>query len=129
MLYVGEDGYLLHENYGENPQILPKEKANQLDKPPQQFDRVKDENHEMNWVRAIKGEAETTSHFEYATRLTETMLLGLVSLRAGNRKLRWDGEEGTVTNVSDANKYLARQEPREPWALDGVRNTIKTAAQ
>ncbi len=129
VLYVGDDGYLLHETYGENPQILPTEKANQLDKPPQQFDRVKDENHEMNWVRAIKGETEATSHFEYATRLTETMLLGLVSLRADHRKLHWDGEAGTVTNVSEANKYLARQNPREPWALEGVQNTIKTAAQ
>lgn len=129
VLYEGEDGYLLHENYGENPRIFPVEKANELDKPPQQFERVEDENHELNWVRAIRGEAEATSDFEYAAPLTETMLLGLVSLRAGHRRLRWDGDAGTVTNVSDANQYLARQTPRKPWALEGAQDTVEAKAQ
>ena len=37
----------------------------------------------MNWVEAIKGKAEISSPFEYAARLTEVMLLGIASLRAG----------------------------------------------
>jgi hypothetical protein len=57
--------------------------------------------------------------------LTETVLLGLVSLRADQQKLRWGRESGTVTNVSDANQYLARQNPREPWALDGAQETVE----
>jgi hypothetical protein len=103
---------------------LPAEKEKEIGTPPQQFERVEAENHEMNWVRAIKGQAEATSRFEYASRLTETMLLGLVSLRAGGRKLRWDAEDGTVTNVSEANQYLARQNPRKPWTLSGGRETV-----
>lgn len=129
VLYVGEDASLLHETYGSDPRILPTERANQLDEPPRQFERVPDEDHEMNWVRAIKGESEATSDFEYASRLTETMLLGLVSLRAGHRKLHWDGEAGTVTNVSEANQYLARQNPREPWAVEGAQETVEAAVQ
>ncbi|PSQ62527.1 MAG: hypothetical protein BRD27_01985 [Bacteroidetes bacterium QH_10_64_19] len=60
----------------------------------------------MNWIRAIKGEAEATSLFEYAAPLTETMLLGLVSLRANQQKLRWDAEAGTVTNVVTARDLM-----------------------
>ena len=52
----------------------------------------------MNWVEAIKGKAEISSPFEYAARLIEVMLLGVVSLRAGG-KIYYDGENGRVTNM------------------------------
>ena len=129
VLYVGDDGYLMHETYGTDPRIFPTEKAEQLDEPPQQFERVEDENHEMNWVRAMKGQAEATSPFEYAGPLTETMLLGIVSLRADHRKLRWDPDAGEVTNVSEANQYLSRQDPREPWALSEAQSAVGAPAQ
>ena len=129
VLLVGEEATLLHGTYGDNPRILPAEREAEIEEPPQQFERVEAENHEMNWVRAIKGQAEATSSFEYASRLTETMLLGLVSLRAGGRKLRWNAEEGTVTNVSMANRYLSRQNPREPWRLSGGPETVGASSQ
>jgi predicted dehydrogenase len=129
VLFVGEDGYLMHETYGSNPRLFPTELAEDLDTPPQMFDRVEDENHEMNWVRAMKGQAEATSPFDYATRLTETMLLGIVSLRADTRKLEWDGEAGEVTNVPEANQYLSRRNPRQPWMLSEVQSMVGSAAQ
>jgi len=128
VLYVGDEGLLLHENYGENPQILPTEKAEEVGDPPQQFERVENESHEMNWIRAIRGEAEATCPFSYAAPLTETMLLGLVSLRADQQKLRWDADAGTIPNVSGANEYLARKMPREAWALEGARETVEMEA-
>lgn len=124
VLYVGDEGSLLHETLAGNPQILPPEKAEELDKPPRRFERVLNENHTLNWIRAIRGQTEASCPFEYAAPLTETMLLGTVSLRANQRKLRWDGETGTVTNVEDANRYLARQNPREPWALEGTGEVV-----
>ncbi|PQJ34358.1 hypothetical protein BSZ35_06865 [Salinibacter sp. 10B] len=128
-LLVGSEGYLMHETYGSNPQIFPEEKAEELDTPPQMFDRIQGENHELNWARAIKGQEEATSHFEYATQLTETMLLGVVSLRADNKKIQWDGDAGRVTNDEAANQYLARQNPREPWAIPEVQNAVGATAQ
>lgn len=128
-LFVGSDGYLMHETYGSNPRIFPVEKAKQTEKPTQQFERIEGENHEMNWIRAIKGQAEATSDFEYATRLTETMLLGLVSLRANNRKIQWNGDAGEVTNVAEANQYLSRRDPRKPWMLSEVQKTVGAATQ
>jgi hypothetical protein len=55
------------------------------------------------------------------------MLLGIVSLRAGNRKIQWDGDAGRVTNIEEANQYLARQSPRDPWALSDVPKTVGAA--
>ena len=51
----------------------------------------------MNWVEAAKGKAEISCPFEYAARLTEVMLLGIVSLRAGGqdplRRREHDGDD------------------------------------
>jgi hypothetical protein len=71
----------------------------------------------MNWVKAIKGETQASSPIEYAARLTETMLLGIVALRTGQgRKILYDGEQMLVTNIRDANQYLTR-EYRAGWAV------------
>ena len=52
-----------------------------------------------------------------ADPLTETMILGLVALRAGQgKKILYDGAAGRVTNVADANQYLTR-EYRAGWAI------------
>jgi len=45
--------------------------------------------------------------------LTEVMLLGIVSLRAG-KKLHYDGANMRVTNDEAANEFLTRV-PREGW--------------
>ena len=39
----------------------------------------------MNWVDAAKGRRQASSPFEYAAKLTEVMLLGVVALRAGQQ--------------------------------------------
>jgi hypothetical protein len=71
----------------------------------------------MNWAQACKGEAEASAPFEYSARLVETMLLGVVALRAGQgRKILYDGAAMRITNVPDANQYLTR-EYRPGWEL------------
>jgi hypothetical protein len=73
--------------------------------------------HELNWTKAIRGEAKASSPIEYAAQLTETMLLGLVALRAGQgKKILYDGESGQITNFADANQYLTR-EYRAGWNM------------
>ena len=68
----------------------------------------------MTWVNAAKGKTQASCPFEYAARLTEVMLLGVVALRAG-KKLTYDGANMRVTNVSAANDYL-RRDYRQGWA-------------
>jgi hypothetical protein len=71
--------------------------------------------HEMNWIRAIRGEEKISCPFEYAARLDETMILGVVALRA-DQPIEYDGAAGRVTNVVDANQYLSRAY-RKGWEL------------
>ncbi len=116
-LFIGTEGKLIHDTYGANPRLLPERTTDDYTEPPELFPRIADENHEQNWVRAIKGEEEATSDFKYAAQLTEVMLLGIVSLRADNRKILWDAENMEVTNIPEANEYVRRQNPREGWAV------------
>lgn len=114
VIYIGSKGKLMHQTYGAKPRLLPKSLMESTPKPPELFKRVTT-SHEMNWVNAIKGTDKASSPFEYAARLTETMLLGVVALKAGS-KIQYDGENMRITNNSDANQYLKR-EMRQGWAL------------
>jgi predicted dehydrogenase len=116
VIFIGEKGILMHDTYGSNPRLFPVALAEDAAIVPRTYPRVQG-SHEMNWVKAIRGEAKTSSPIEYAAQLTETMLLGLVALRAGQgRKILYDGEKMLVTNIPDANQYLTR-EYRAGWAV------------
>jgi predicted dehydrogenase len=116
VLYVGDKGILMHQTYGADPKIYPQSVAEAAEKVPETYPRI-GTSHEMNWVNAIQGTAKATSPFSYAARLTETMLLGLVALRAGQgRKIYYDADAMQVTNVPEANQFLTR-EYRAGWGL------------
>src|SRR6516162_4914801 len=114
-LLIGSKGKLLHDTYGLHPRLLPKSLNDSFGKPPQKLPRIPGEAHEMNWVEAAKGKTEPSCPFEYAARLTEVMLLGIVALKAG-RKIFYDGENMRVTNLPQANDYL-RREYRQGWSV------------
>lgn len=114
-LLIGSKGKLLHDTYGLHPRLLPKSLNHSFGKPPQKLPRIPGEAHEMNWVEAAKGKTEPSCPFEYAARLTEVMLLGVVALRSG-RKIFYDGENMRVTNLPQANDYL-RREYRQGWSV------------
>jgi predicted dehydrogenase len=121
ILYIGSKGKMLQDTYGLNPRLLPASLHDAYGSPKTKLTRVAHEEHEMNWVEAIKGKAAISSPFEYAARLTEVMLLGVVSLRAGG-KIHYDGATGRVTGSPlagkgrDPNELLTRQY-REGWKL------------
>lgn len=68
------------------------------------------------WIRAAKGDKKTTCNFDYAGKLIETMLLGLVAYRVG-RRIQYDGRTGR-TGDPEADKLLGRTY-RPGWTLDG----------
>ena len=116
VLFVGERGLLLHETYGRNPKVYPEELQEEADVVPPTYPRVEG-THEMNWADACKGIGEAVSPFSYAAPLTETMLLGLVALRAGQgERIEYDAANMRVTNHEKANQYLVR-EYREGWSI------------
>jgi predicted dehydrogenase len=112
VMFVGSKGKLLHDTYGLNPRLLPTSLHEAVGTPPQKLPRIP-VSHEMNWVQAAKGEAEASSPFSYAARLTEVMILGIVALRAGS-KIAYDGENMRITNNPAANEFLTR-EYRTGW--------------
>ena len=113
VLYVGKKAKLLH--YTAGGRLIPNKKHNQYGPPKERLPRVPHGEHEMNWINTIKGRDQISSPFEYAALLTEIMLLGIVSLRAGT-KIHYDAANMRVTNNVAANDYLTR-EYRAGWAL------------
>jgi predicted dehydrogenase len=113
VFFIGDKGVLMHQTYGAKPQLFPRELMAKTASVPQTYPRIA-VSHEMNWAQACKGEGKTTSPFEYAAQLTETMLLGIVALRAGQgRKLKYDASAMMLTdagtappNAPDPNQFL-----------------------
>jgi predicted dehydrogenase len=117
VLFVGSRGMLVHETYGEKPILLGKGVKDAAAKVPQSLPRIQGgkEGHEMNWIRAIRGEEAISCPFEYAVPLNEAMMLGIVALKA-EQPILWDAAAGRVTNVPDANAFLSRKY-RKGWEL------------
>lgn len=111
-LYYGEKGTILAPHM-DGPRLIPESKMKGFKPPRQLFPR--DVDHYQEWVRACKGGPKPLANFDYSGPLTETILLGNVAARAGE-KLSWDGPNCKVTNVPEANKYLQRQY-RKGWSL------------
>lgn len=67
------------------------------------------------WARAIKGDgSEPGSNFDYASRLTEVMLLGVLAAHHGGR-IEWDAKAMEITNRPELNEYL-KEPVRGGWA-------------
>ena len=113
-LMIGSKGKLIYDTYGLNSRLLPKSLHDSVGPPAQKLPRITT-SHENNWGDACKGKGEASTPFEYAARLTEVMLLGIVALRAGNR-IHYDAEAMRITNNAAANQYL-RREYKSGWSL------------
>ena len=117
VLFVGDKGMLIHDTYGEKPTVIGEEAVVRAEAIPQKLPRIagSSRGHEMNWIRAIRGEEAVSSPFEASAPLTETMLLGIVALRA-DQPIEYDGAAGRITNSEDANSLLDRTY-RKGWEL------------
>jgi len=68
----------------------------------------------QEWIDAIKGVIpDTGANFEYAARLTEIDLLGVLAQRFGGR-IEWDAAKMKVTNRPELNAYL-KEPVRRGW--------------
>jgi predicted dehydrogenase len=115
-VFIGSKGILTYETYGNNPKVYPEAVAQAAARVPKTFPRI-EVPHEVNFAQACKGEAKPSAPFEYSSMLTETMLLGIAALRAGQgKKVAYDGANMRFTNAPDANQYLTR-EYRSGWAI------------
>jgi hypothetical protein len=113
-MLVGENGILYSPNdYGADYVLLPRKKFLDFKKPAQTIPRSP--GHFKEFADACRGGSPAMSNFGYAARLTETILLGNVALRAG-KKVEWDAANLKIKNIPDGDK-LIRREYRSGWTL------------
>jgi hypothetical protein len=121
MMFVGDKGKILAGFHVENPRLIP-EKRMQGYKAPEAAGRRRERGEVPSglrqWVAACKGGAQSPGSFLNAWPISEAVNLWAVALRAG-RKLQYDAQKMTVTNVAEANKYLSR-EYRKGWEPESI---------
>lgn len=110
-LFVGSEGMLIAD-YGHH-ELYPKEKYADFQGPPQTI--PDSPGHFQQWLAACKTGSPTGTHFGYSGPLTETVLLGTVAYRTG-QKLEWDAQNLKATNCPEADQYIQRTY-RQGWAL------------
>ena len=71
--------------------------------------------HRREWFEACKGRGEAFCNFNYGGPLTETVLLGSVAYRVGE-KLEWDAANLKFPNCPRADQYVKR-DYRQGWTL------------
>ena len=125
-IVVGSKGMLFSENdYGAKYSLLPEDKFADYEVPEPTLPRIpfrkgrNDERHKWEFVNSVKGEYEpgTMSNFEYAGRLTETILVGNLAMRAGEgQRIEWDAKNLKSINRPEVNDFVKR-EYREGWEI------------
>ena len=106
-LFIGTKGKIMCGCYGKEPFVLGRE--NDPPKVPQVLKRVTSD-HWMDWVRACKEDKKSripsSSDFSFAGPFNEMVVMGTLAVRMQDlkRKLLWDGQNMTFTNVSDSDK-------------------------
>ncbi|MFT3846329.1 MAG: Gfo/Idh/MocA family oxidoreductase [Lacibacter sp.] len=132
VIFEGTKGKMMASCYGANPTLLPTKKMSEVKLPKETIKRVP-EGHYLQWVNACmagKGNAETSSPFEYAGPFTESILMGNLAIRSwmmknpnlkgwedkylGRKKLLWDAQNMKITNFDEANQFVKR-EYRTGW--------------
>lgn len=71
--------------------------------------------HYREWIEACKTGSSTSCAFEYGGPLSETVLLGNVAFRLG-QKLVWDPKKMQATNCPEADKFIQHRY-RNGWNL------------
>ncbi|MEY3460110.1 MAG: Inositol 2-dehydrogenase, partial [Planctomycetota bacterium] len=117
-LIVGSKGMLLSQNdYGAAYTLLPEENFRDFKKPEPTLPRIPfkgggDERQKWEFVESVRGNYKpgTMSNFGYAGRLTETILVGNLAVRAGEgQRIEWDAKKLISTSHPDLNKFVHRE--------------------
>lgn len=116
ILFVGDQGMLVAD-YGQR-HLLPQEKFADFQPPaPSVPDSI---GHWKEWLEGCRTGAPTTCNFEYAARLTETVLLGIVAYRAG-AGFEWQAD-ALRAQGNEAAQRLLTKEYRKGFEVVGLRS-------
>jgi len=120
MSFVGDKGMILGGFFGEDPQILPKERSSTVNNPvASKVDRKEDPTAGFqHFLTDLRQGKQTPGSFRDAGDLSEAINLYAVALRSG-KLLRYDPVAMNITNNTEANKYLYR-EYRKGWSPEEI---------
>ena len=111
VMFIGSKGQM-YANYG-SYRLYPQDQYAGFKPPEPTIPRSI--GHHAEWIKACKDDSPTTCNFDYSGTLTETVLLGNVAYRTGE-KIAWDAENLKVTNSEKA-QALISQKYRMGWEL------------
>ena len=111
VMFIGSEGHM-YADYG-NYRLFPAEKFKGFKPPEPTIPRSI--GHHAEWIKACKEGTPTTCNFDYSGALTESVLLGNVAYRTGER-LEWDAANLKATNSEAAAKYVTK-EYRKGWEV------------
>jgi predicted dehydrogenase len=120
LLFIGDDGIIMTGVSGRKPRLVPESRMQTYKMPPKTLPRSV--GHFKEWVDACKGGPPAGSNFDFASRLTETVLLGCLATRPelreamARQRLGWDGAKLKITNLPEANRFTS-SERRAGWSL------------
>ncbi|MBT8235651.1 MAG: gfo/Idh/MocA family oxidoreductase, partial [Bacteroidia bacterium] len=116
-MFIGKKGRLLLPHFMELPKLIVDgkyrnmdaeisgiEQESQLGQDVRNYD-TEGPKHYHQFIDACLGQDKCTAPFSYASRLTETILLGVIAGRFPNKTLHWDAKTATFKN-DEANKFL-----------------------
>jgi hypothetical protein len=126
MMFVGDKGKILAGFHVENPQLIPAGRMKGIAAPAAAARRGQGAGGGQGqvgspglrqWAAACKGGAQSPGNFLNAFPISEAVNLYAVALRAANspefqragRRILYDAQTMTVTNMASANKYLSRE--------------------
>ncbi len=119
LLFIGDKGKILCAFNGGNPKLIPQSKMDKFTQPPKTLPRSPGNLRE--WINACKGSKDKPGgNFEFSGMVTETLLLGNLATRVGE-KLEWDRPSLKVTNYPSAQEI---REARTPSWMGAVMNRL-----
>lgn len=114
-MFIGEKGRLLLPHFMERPRHIIDGEYKEIDikkyDPNDALGNTKNDyerdapKHYHQFVDACLGKDKVSAPFSYSSRLTETILLGVIAGRFPNKTLHWDNTSARFQE-SEANKYL-----------------------
>ncbi|MBU2947480.1 Gfo/Idh/MocA family protein [Zobellia uliginosa] len=110
-MFIGEKGRLYLPHFQMLPKVIVDGEYKEVDvekfnlgEPVRDYDS-EGKKHYHQFVDACLGTAETSAPFSYASRLTETILLGVIAGRFPNKTLHWNAESARFAE-EEANQFL-----------------------
>jgi hypothetical protein len=102
-LFVGEKGIIQCSGTSGAVRMFPTELRKNYKKPAKTIRRS--EGHHKDWINAIKGGPKACSNFDYGSRLTEIVLLGIVALQA-KKECKWDAENMKLIGCDRSDEFI-----------------------